>query len=270
MPELPEVETSCRGIEPFCVGAKINSVKVRQHKLRWPVAPDIEQQLKGKTIESIERRGKYMLLNVGSKSLMIHLGMSGSLRVLQAPIKPGKHDHIDIVLNNGKSIRYNDPRRFGSFIINTQNLEHPLLAKLGVEPLTSDFDCDYLFQICKQRSVAIKTLIMNSQVVVGVGNIYAQEALFLAGINPKRAANKVSKPRIEKLVESIKRVLNEAIKAGGSSLKDFTAADGKPGYFQHAHKVYGRGGEPCVNCDKALTQATIGQRTTTYCTNCQK
>ncbi|MCW9000170.1 MAG: bifunctional DNA-formamidopyrimidine glycosylase/DNA-(apurinic or apyrimidinic site) lyase, partial [Kangiellaceae bacterium] len=204
MPELPEVETSCRGIEPFCVGAKIKKVEVRQNKLRWPVATDIDQQFKGKMIESIERRGKYMLLNVGAKSLMIHLGMSGSLRVLQAPVKPGKHDHIDIVLDNGKSIRYNDPRRFGSFIVNTEKLAHPLLAKLGVEPLTSDFDTDYLYQVCKKRSVAIKSLIMNSQIVVGVGNIYAQEALFLAGINPKRAANKVSKPRIEKLVDAIK------------------------------------------------------------------
>ncbi|TQV88961.1 bifunctional DNA-formamidopyrimidine glycosylase/DNA-(apurinic or apyrimidinic site) lyase [Aliikangiella coralliicola] len=270
MPELPEVETSCRGIEPFCVDQQITRIKVRQPKLRWPVDADLARKLKGKTILKVERRGKYMLLQTGRAALMIHLGMSGSLRIVESSVEAAKHDHIDVHLSNGKIIRYNDPRRFGSFIYNTEGNAHPLLNKLGVEPLSADFNSDYLYAVCQQRKVSIKTLIMNSNIVVGVGNIYAQESLFMSSINPKKAANKISRKRIESLVVAIKHVLAEAIKAGGSSLKDFTSAEGKPGYFQHAHQVYGRGGEACNQCGTTLKQIVISQRSTVYCGNCQR
>ena len=270
MPELPEVETSCRGIEPHCHQVVIRDVIVRQKKLRWPVEDSLAERLQGQKIKSVSRRGKYMLLQVEEGALMIHLGMSGSLRVVDEAVAVTKHDHVDICLANGKRVRYNDPRRFGCLIFNTEGAAHPLLAKLGVEPLTDDFDHEYLFAICQKRKTAIKSLIMNSHVVVGVGNIYAQEALFQAKIHPNRAANKINKARIERLVDAIKQVLKAAIKAGGSSLKDFTSAEGKPGYFQHTFQVYGRAGEPCNQCNKLLKQAQIGQRTTVYCGFCQR
>lgn len=270
LPELPEVETSCRGIAPHCLNIKIKKIIVRQPKLRWPVSVGISERAKQKEIHAVERRGKYILLQIDGGALMIHLGMSGSLRVISESIEPEKHDHVDIVLDNGRVIRYNDPRRFGSIIYNTEGLEHPLLKKLGVEPLTEMFNVDYLYSIAKKRSLAVKSLIMNSHVVVGVGNIYAQEALFSACISPHKAANKISKAKIKCLVAEIKRILEEAIVAGGSSLKDFSAVDGKPGYFQHSHQVYGRGGLPCPQCKKSLSQKTINQRATVYCRHCQK
>ena len=269
MPELPEVETSCAGIRPHCLNQKISHLIVRQPKLRWPVDPLLPALVKNHTIKSVSRRGKYILLEVADGEIMIHLGMSGSLRVLLKDVAVTKHDHIDIVLGNGKIIRYNDPRRFGSFIYNLEGARHKLLSKLGPEPLSDDFNTDYLYRIARSRKVAVKTLIMNSHVVVGVGNIYAQEALFRAGIKPQRAANKVTKVNVERLTDSIKHILQEAIKAGGSSLKDFTAADGKPGYFQHAHQVYARNGEACNQCGTALKQLLIGQRTSVHCTQCQ-
>lgn len=270
MPELPEVETSCHGIRPHCVGSKINKIEVRQKKLRWPVDENISKKLASVEITAVNRRGKYILLQVGKSQLMIHLGMSGSLRVLQKPVAPGKHDHVDICLSNNKVIRYNDPRRFGSIILNKDGLSHPLLAKLGVEPLEDEFDGSYLHQVCTKRSGAIKALIMNGQLIVGVGNIYAQEALFRAGIHPARGANKIAKHRLDLLVDAIKQILAEAIEAGGSSLKDFTSTEGKPGYFQHTHQVYGRGGMPCNICKAPLKQKVISQRTTAYCSHCQK
>ena len=270
MPELPEVETSRRGIEPFCLNVQIEKIVVRQPKLRWPVDPELSLKLSGQKITAVKRRGKYILLQIGENDLMIHLGMSGSLRVVECSTEATKHDHIDIVLSNGKAIRYNDPRRFGCFVLNVEGKRHKLLAKLGIEPLTEDFDCEYLYSICRQRKVAIKSLIMNSQVVVGVGNIYAQEALFMAKIHPNRASNNISEQRIGHLVKAIKSILLEAIKAGGSSLKDFTSAEGKPGYFQQALKVYGRGSEPCLICSSRLKQSTIAQRTTVYCCHCQR
>ena len=270
MPELPEVETSCRGIEPHCVNTSIVKVDVRQPKLRWPVDSQLSKKLRKKTVTAVTRRGKYLQLQFESFELMIHLGMSGSLRIVNENVEVCKHDHVDIVLSNKKIIRYNDPRRFGSIILNEQGREHPLLAKLGVEPLDDEFDGEYLLQTCKNRKTAIKPLIMNSHVVVGVGNIYAQEALFQCGIDPRREANRISRARIYNLVDAIKQILTEAIKAGGSSLKDFTAADGKPGYFQHTHRVYGRIGEPCVKCQRALRQVVLGQRSTVYCGYCQK
>lgn len=273
MPELPEVETTKRGIAPFAEGARIEKVTIRQSKLRWPIPKEIPTLAKGKIIQGIDRRGKYLLVQLEKHQLMIHLGMSGSLRVITSDTSErdlGKHDHFDIVLDNGRIIRFNDPRRFGSLLIKSTSDEHPLLSKLGVEPLSKEFSGDYLWSCARGRQVAIKSFIMNSHIVVGVGNIYAQESLFLAGIHPKKPASKISKVKMQRLVTLIQHVLCEAIKAGGSSLKDFTGADGKPGYFQQTLNVYGRMGEPCVNCDKKLTQAQIGQRTTVYCTHCQK
>ena len=270
MPELPEVETSVRGIRPHCVGQMIKSVIVRQARLRWPVAAELPEKLENKIIISVTRRGKYLLLNVDDGALMIHLGMSGSLRVIDGEQPIGKHDHIDITLGNQKTIRFNDPRRFGSFIFNDEGLTHSLLNRLGPEPLTDDFNADYLYGLCRRRKVAIKPLIMNSQIVVGVGNIYAQEALFRASIHPATVTSRIAKVRLARLVTAIKKVLSEAIASGGSSLKDFTSAEGKPGYFQHTFRVYGRAGEPCVNCDRPLKQTELGQRTTVYCGYCQR
>jgi len=270
LPELPEVETSGRGITPYCTNQQITRLVVRQKKLRWPVETGLSRKVNGQTIHRVSRRGKYLLLEIDNGELMIHLGMSGSLRVVEESRPIEKHDHIDICLANQKIIRFNDPRRFGSFILNRQGLAHPLLEKLGVEPLEDELNPDYLYDICKNRKVAIKPLIMNSHVVVGVGNIYAQESLFRSGIHPTRPANKISRQRISRLVDEIKRVLQEAIEAGGSSLKDFTSADGKPGYFQHNFLVYGRQGEPCPYCQSQLKQKQIGQRTTVYCGSCQR
>lgn len=274
MPELPEVETSKKGIAPFCEGQTIVEARIRTKKLRWPLDPDLAKYLKGRTVQAVNRRGKYLLIEFDKNgrpgSLMIHLGMSGSLRVIDANLEAAKHDHFDLVLSNGKAIRLNDPRRFGSIIWNTESLTHPLLSKLGPEPLNNEFDADYLYAACQKRKAAIKQVIMDSKVVVGVGNIYAQESLFMAGIHPTRAANRVSKKRISELVLAIKDVLAEAIKAGGSSLKDFTKADGKPGYFQHTFQVYGRAGEECNICQTILKHKQLGQRTSTYCPFCQK
>ncbi len=269
MPELPEVETTMRGIMPHANGQSIKKVEVRQYKLRWPIDAKINHRLAGQKITNIYRRAKYLLLETAAGDLMIHLGMSGSLRVTSD--QPAtKHDHVDIHLSNGKVIRFNDPRRFGSIIINRDKMAHPLLKKLGPEPLSSEFDGNYLHQQAKARKVPIKSFIMNNHIVVGVGNIYAQESLFLAGIHPKREACKVSKQRMVCLAETIKQVLAKAIEAGGSSLKDFTGADGKPGYFQQTLNVYGRFGEQCLRCETPLKQATIGQRTTAYCPKCQR
>jgi formamidopyrimidine-DNA glycosylase len=269
MPELPEVETTRRGIEPYAKGQRIEKVIVREKRLRWPVDENLSAQLSGRQITSVERRAKYLLLATDIGEVMIHLGMSGSLRIIEQE-KPKKHDHLDLVLCNGKTIRFNDPRRFGSVLLAPAGQQHKLLASLGVEPLLDEFNIDYLWPLAKQRKLPIKAFIMNNQVVVGVGNIYAQEALFLTGIHPGRAANRISKKRLESLIEAIKQVLAKAIEAGGSSLKDFTGADGKPGYFQQTLNVYGRQGEACVVCSNPLKQLTIGQRNTAFCSHCQR
>jgi formamidopyrimidine-DNA glycosylase len=270
VPELPEVETSCRGISPYCLNHNIVSINVRQPKLRWPVDPKLSVKLEGQKIAAVRRRGKYIIIETCVGDLMIHLGMSGSLRVVDPSFPVSKHDHIDICLSNNKIIRYNDPRRFGSVIHNIEGEQHKLLVKLGVEPLTEAFDLEYLYSFCCKRKTSIKALIMNSQVVVGVGNIYAQEALFQVGIHPNRNANNISRRRVGLLVDAIKDILVKAIRAGGSSLKDFTAADGKPGYFQQTLEVYGRAGKNCNLCKQPLKQTVIGQRTTVYCSKCQK
>lgn len=270
MPELPEVETTRRGILPYIDQQTVLEVVVRQPKLRWLVPEEI-QAMKGELIQSVRRRGKYILLETSKGTALIHLGMSGSLRVLDVGTEVEKHDHVDIVFNNGKLIRLRDPRRFGSVLWTTKNpLKHKLIKSLGPEPLDIDFNVDYLFQRSRGRKVSIKQFIMNGHVVVGVGNIYACESLFKAGISPKALAGKVSKKRYEKFVEIIKEVLAAAIEQGGTTLKDFVQAEGNPGYFQQQLNVYGRAGEPCLVCDSIVKQIKQGQRSTFYCGKCQR
>ncbi|MGY5451317.1 bifunctional DNA-formamidopyrimidine glycosylase/DNA-(apurinic or apyrimidinic site) lyase [Agarivorans sp. MS3-6] len=270
MPELPEVETSRRGISPYLQDQTIAAVIVRQPKLRWPV-PELIQCCVGLPILGISRRAKYLLIETQAGHIIIHLGMSGSLRIVDKAVAAEKHDHVDIVLASGKALRLNDPRRFGCVLFSQLPIEqHNLLAKLGPEPLLEDFSSDYLIAQAAKRSVAIKQFVMDNKVVVGVGNIYANEALFRTGIHPKRAANKVSKHRLEALTSNIKQVLAEAIEQGGTSLKDFTNADGKPGYFKQTLAVYGREGEACDNCGELIKALRIGQRNTFFCPHCQR
>lgn len=270
MPELPEVETTRRGIERHLLQQSVQGVILRQRSLRWPVPEELEQQLPGCTVQTVQRRGKYLLLDCGRGHVLIHLGMSGSLRVLPAETPAQKHDHLDIVLSNGQCLRYHDPRRFGCVLWTTQPVaEHPLLATLGPEPLSDEFDGAYLYQAVNGRRVPIKTLIMDSHVVVGVGNIYANESLFLSGILPNRAANRISAKSCERLVEQIKQVLAAAIEQGGTTLRDFTNSDGKPGYFAQQLHVYGRENEACPHCAAPIKRKVISQRATYYCTHCQ-
>lgn len=270
MPELPEVETTCRGIRPYVENKSIRDVIVRQSKLRWPISTEITTVLPGKCIKTVTRRGKYVLLDLGAGYVLIHLGMSGSLRIAKQAEEVKKHDHVDIVLKNGDILRYHDPRRFGCMLwAGMQPYKHVLLEKLGPEPLSDDFDGDYLFRLSRKRSAAIKTFVMDSHVVVGVGNIYANEALFAAGIRPRRRAAKVSKASYIKLAAAIKEILSDAIKQGGTTLRDFVGGDGKPGYFKQSLSVYGRGGETCVNCQTSLKEIRLGQRSTVYCPTCQ-
>ncbi|XOV86139.1 MAG: bifunctional DNA-formamidopyrimidine glycosylase/DNA-(apurinic or apyrimidinic site) lyase [Pseudomonadota bacterium] len=270
MPELPEVETTRRGIAPHLIGRKVQQVLVRQPSLRWPVSDNLGQRLTGQTIDAVDRRAKYLLVRTRAGDMMIHLGMSGSLRVLAADTPPAKHDHIDILLSDGRLLRYRDPRRFGSVFWLEASAGHPLLAELGPEPLDESFSGDYLFRQSRDRKTPVKTFIMNSQVVVGVGNIYANEALFASGIRPTRMAGSISRARFGKLAEAIKVVLTSAIAAGGTTLRDFTHEDGSPGYFRNDLKVYGRGALPCVACRRVLTEVRLGQRTTVYCRHCQR
>ena len=270
MPELPEVETTRRGIEKHLTGKKVVDVIVRQRQLRWIIPKSLSRQIKDKKIIRVARRGKYLLLEFDSGALMIHLGMSGSLRVLAKDTPAEKHDHFDLVLNSGKCLRLRDPRRFGSVLWADDWRQHDLIKDLGPEPLSAEFNADYLFEKSRKRKVAVKNFIMNSHIVVGVGNIYASEALFRAGIRPKRLAGKITKVETEKLVKVIKDVLKEAIKQGGTTLRDFTASDGKPGYFKQRLTVYGREGKPCLCCQSTIKQVTIGQRASYYCPSCQK
>ena len=271
MPELPEVETTRSGIEPHLVGQRVVEVKVYQRKLRQPVTAGLAAALKGESFTAVHRRGKYLLLSIGDGSLIIHLGMSGSLRLVEKGVPLEKHDHVEFILASGKSLRFRDPRRFGVVLWTRKTpLIHPLIAKLGLEPLEAEFDGDYLYEIARKRSVAIKQLIMNGQVVVGVGNIYASEALFRSGIHPARAAKRLSRLRCERLVGEIKAVLAEAIKQGGTTLRDFYNGSGEPGYFKQRLQVYGRDGEVCVTCGAPIRQMVQGQRTTWYCGRCQR
>lgn len=272
MPELPEVETSRRGIEPHILNKKIKDVVIRQYKLRWPIPRSLPAKITSQKLIQVARRGKYLLLHFDKAgTVIIHLGMSGSLKICTASTPAEKHDHIDFIFSNKKVLRLTDPRKFGCVLWTNKPIEeHKLFNKLGPEPLTDDFDADYLYSQSRQRRCSIKTFIMNSHVVVGVGNIYASESLFMSSINPLRKAGSLSKPRCEKLVTAIKQILKAAIKQGGTTLRDFTREDGKPGYFAQQLQVYGRANEPCPSCDKVIKQISQQNRSTFYCTNCQK
>lgn len=270
MPELPEVETTRRGIEPYLAGARVSAVVIRQPRLRWPIPADLHETLKGRKVLGVERRGKYLFIRFTHGTLLIHLGMSGSLRILARGTPPQPHDHFDLLLSGGNCLRLRDPRRFGAVLWTADRAEHhPLIASLGPEPLGASFDGDYLHNQGKARRTAIKNLVMDSRVVVGVGNIYANESLFRAGIHPMRPGNRISALRYDGLVQAIRAVLTEAIDQGGTTLRDFQREDGRPGYFAQALQVYGRPGEPCPRCGGAIQNRVIGQRSSFYCHRCQ-
>ena len=271
MPELPEVETTRRGIAPHIEGKRVEELVLRRRKLRYPVPQTLLVDLPGQVVEKVARRGKYLLLHTEAGTVMLHLGMSGSLRLLPAATPAEKHDHIDIVFEDGQALRLRDPRRFGAVLwLRGDPQEHKLLAKLGPEPLSEAFDADYLYQRSRKRKQAIKQFVMDSHTVVGVGNIYASEALFRAGIRPQLVTGKLSRPRCEVLVTEIKRVLAEAIQQGGTTLRDFVGGSGKPGYFKQSLQVYGRAGEACLACGNKNKQLRLGQRASYYCPTCQR
>lgn len=269
MPELPEVETTVRGIRPWVTGKRIERVVVRQPALRWPVSPEVAA-LRRTRVTAVSRRAKYLLLDLAQGQVLLHLGMSGGLRVVAAETPPGPHDHVDFHLDQGYLLRFHDPRRFGAVLWVASPGCHALLAGLGPEPLEHPDLGRHLHARSRGRSVALKQLIMDQRIVVGVGNIYAQESLFLAGIRPDRPAGRVSMSRYLRLAEAIQLVLGKAIDAGGTTLRDFADIHGKPGYFVQDLQVYGRGGEPCTRCGKRLSTGVLGQRSTVWCTNCQR
>jgi formamidopyrimidine-DNA glycosylase len=270
MPELPEVETTLRGIAPYLRGRRITEVCVREPRLRWPVPPALARDAAGQAIQGARRRAKYLLIDLERGSLILHLGMSGSLRLLEPGTPLLAHDHVDIVLDSGLALRYNDPRRFGSLLWTQEDpLGHPLLRRLAPEPLDAAFGGAYLERVTRGRKVAIKHLLMNSQIVVGVGNIYSSEALFRARIDPRRAARRLERAELDRLARAIKQVLTVAIRAGGTTLRDYVSADGTPGYFRQRLYVYERAGKPCRVCGTKIRQLMQGQRSTYYCPNCQ-
>lgn len=269
MPELPEVETTRSGIEPHLLGRTVTALTVRNPRLRWPIPEDLAIQIEGQRFTAIRRRAKYLLLDIGGGSLISHLGMSGSLRLVPAGSPPGKHDHVDIALDSGMLLRYHDPRRFGAMLWCRAGDVHPLLVSLGPEPLSAEFDGERLYQCSRGRQMAVKPFIMDNAVVVGVGNIYASEALFAAGIDPRREAGRISRARYQRLAEEIRRVLAYAIQRGGTTLRDFVGGDGQPGYFQQELFVYGRAGEPCKVCGRTLSECRLGQRSSVFCRACQ-
>lgn len=271
MPELPEVETTRSGIAPHIEGQVVAELVLRRRRLRYPVPQMLLVDLPGQVIEQVERRAKYLLLRSAAGTLLIHLGMSGSLRLVAADTPAEKHDHIDIVFENGQALRLRDPRRFGAVLwLSGEPLRHRLLAGLGPEPLSDDFGAEYLYRRSRKRKQAVKQFIMDSRTVVGVGNIYASEALFRAGIRPQLATGRLSRRRCEQLVEAIKIVLGLAIEQGGTTLRDFVGGSGKPGYFKQQLQVYGRAGEPCRQCESVIKQLRQGQRASYYCPVCQR
>ncbi|MCK5914162.1 MAG: bifunctional DNA-formamidopyrimidine glycosylase/DNA-(apurinic or apyrimidinic site) lyase [Desulfuromusa sp.] len=271
MPELPEVETTRRGITPHVVGCTILECVLRTAKLRWPLDPSLCLLLPGQKIDSVERRAKYLLLHCDRGTIILHLGMSGSLRMVPADTTEKKHDHVDLIFSNGQCLRFTDPRKFGAFLYTTAAPgTHKLLCHLGPEPLTDVFDGRYLYQLSTGKKQSIKQFIMDQKTVVGVGNIYASEALFRAGIRPDRAAGRVGLRRYQVLSSTIKELLTQAINAGGTTISDFSQADGKPGYFKQQLQVYGRSGEPCVVCGHPLHSQRLGQRSTFFCPGCQR
>lgn len=269
MPELPEVETTRRGIAPLLEGRVLKGARVRQRKLRYPVTAGLEARVADRRVERIQRRGKYLLVEATGGTLIIHLGMSGSLRVLPASAPPGPHDHVDILFDD-RCLRLRDPRRFGLVVWTARDaFRHPLLIHLGPEPLDPAFSPDYLHGIGGKRRVAVKNLIMDSRIVVGVGNIYANEALFAAGIDPRRRADRISHNRYARLVQAVRHVLSDAIGHGGTTLRDFVQEDGRPGYFRHELRVYDREGQSCPACGAPIRHCMLGQRSTYYCVRCQ-
>jgi formamidopyrimidine-DNA glycosylase len=271
MPELPEVETTRRGLAPHVEGRRITAVTLRRPDLRWPIPAEVARDLPGRRIETVRRRAKYLLLDTeAGDSALLHLGMSGMLRVLPADTPVGTHDHVDLALDSGRVLRFTDPRRFGSLLWQAAGTEHELLRGLGPEPLSEGFDGDWLFARSRGRSAPVKTFLMDQRIVVGVGNIYAAESLFRAGIAPTRAAGKVSRERYAALAGAVRDILAYAITRGGTTLRDFLNPDGAPGYFEQELSVYGRGGLACPTCGRPLREASIGQRASVWCPRCQR
>lgn len=269
MPELPEVETTKRGISPYLEQQTVERIKIYQPSLRWPVSDEI-MMLQGQVIESVSRRGKYILMQTRLGSAVWHLGMSGSLRLSNPDEELKKHDHVQWDINNGWTLRYHDPRRFGCLLFQPMGETLSVLSHLGVEPLTDAFSGEYLYQLSRNKSQSIKNFIMDSKIVTGVGNIYASESLFKAGIHPNRAANRVSLGRYQVLAEHIRQVLTYSIEQGGTTLRDFINADGSPGYFKQSLNVYGRQGKPCPSCETLIKSKVIAQRNSFYCPKCQR
>lgn len=270
MPELPEVETVKCGLKPHIENKTIQDVTIRHFQLRWPIPADLKKQLTGQQVSTITRRGKYLVIHVTSGTLIIHLGMSGSLRVITQNLAPTRHDHVDIILSDETIIRYNDPRRFGAILWTTQDpFTHPLLYAIGIEPLDEHFTGHYLQQKALKRHAPIKSFLMNSKMVAGIGNIYAAEALFLAKIHPMTPANALTSKECDNLVHAIKQILQNAIESGGTTLKDFVNSEGKPGYFSQNLNVYGRAKLLCKVCGNVLESFQLGQRSTVFCGFCQ-
>lgn len=271
MPELPEVETTCRGIAPHVIGRTVLELVLRTEKLRWPLDRDLCTILPGQIIRSVERRAKYLLLKCDRGTIIIHLGMSGVLRIVDADVTEKKHDHVDLILTDGHTLRFSDPRKFGVFTYTENDPQrHQFLTNLGPEPLDGNFTATYLYNLSRGKKQAIKTFIMDQKVVVGVGNIYANEALFQSGISPTRAAGRIGRQRYARLVDSIRSILQQAIKAGGTTISDFRQSDGQPGYFEQQLLVYGRAGQPCPDCDTPIKVTRLGQRSTFFCPECQR
>ncbi|HLM52973.1 MAG TPA: bifunctional DNA-formamidopyrimidine glycosylase/DNA-(apurinic or apyrimidinic site) lyase [Pseudoxanthomonas sp.] len=270
MPELPEVETTRRGLLPHVEGRRITTVTLRRPDLRWPIPSEITRLLPGQRIDSVRRRAKYLLMDTAAGSALLHLGMTGSLRVLPADAPLKAHDHVDLALDSGRVVRFNDPRRFGCLLWQPPGQVHPLLQVLGPEPLAPEFDGDYLFARSRGRKAPVKSFLMDQRVVVGVGNIYAAESLYRAGISPLRAAGRVSRERYAALAAAVKEILDYAIARGGTTLRDFISPDGAPGYFEQELAAYGRGGRPCPGCARPLKQRSIGQRASVWCGRCQR
>lgn len=269
MPELPEVETTVRALKPKLEKSRIKTFELRNKNLRWPVPLNLSKILISKNVSSLSRRAKYLIIDLGSEYLLIHLGMSGSLRYLSNNISPEKHDHWDLCFENGMILRYTDPRRFGSIHHTKDFKNHFLIKSLGPEPLSDAFNETFLYEISRRRKVPIKALIMNSRIVVGIGNIYACEALFDSHIRPTKKASRITKKEAKALVTSVKKVLKKAIKAGGTTLRDYLNPDSAPGYFKIELKVYGRGNEECLGCGKTLKEIRMSNRSTVFCSNCQ-
>jgi formamidopyrimidine-DNA glycosylase len=271
MPELPEVETIRRGIEPLVVNKVVDHVRIHNGSLRWPVPVLLVEVLPGQKVHFVARRSKYLLFACDQGTLIVHLGMTGHLRLTSHRSERRKHDHVEIVFTDGSALRYNDSRRFGAILwTESDPLQHVRLADLGPEPFSPEFNAAYLYRLSRGRKVAVKPFLMNAHVVVGVGNIYASEALFRAGIAPVRPAGKVSKAAYGRLVQSVIEILEEAIAAGGTTIRDFSDSEGRPGYFKQKLCVYGRAGQKCVSCDTLIKQIKLGQRSTFYCPLCQK